>query len=107
MPAAIVTHRMRGVIAECHERPRAVPEAHGLEARLDQPLRLFRGALILRAAAAPESNLAVRPDNAPIRRNLLHPRLAGADMGEWHRLAQRFLRGSGGAFHGLLKKLQI
>src|SRR5438132_14425657 len=75
--------------------------------RIDQPLRLFRGALILPAAPAPESNLAVRPDNAPIRRNLLHPRLAGADMGEWHRLAQRFLGGSGGAFHGLLKKLQI
>ena len=78
----VVAHRVDRVVAQGQERLVAVPEAQRLEPGVDGPLRGVVGGRVVRGARAVVRRWSRRADITAVRGDLLHPRLADAEMGD-------------------------
>src|SRR5262249_52480728 len=94
-PGAIITLRMRGVVAENGHGPFPIPKA---DQRNDGVDRAFRGGAQLRIAAgriAHAAKFPVRPEDTPVGGDLGYWGLAEAKMSERLSLWQRATNGRG------------
>jgi hypothetical protein len=105
--AAVIAHRMRRITADRDHGLLSVPEAQGLEPRVDDALGLGTNRRIPSGAHATEAGFAVIAQVAAVGRYLLHLCLADAQVGYPPRLLEAFTKRPSDALHGPFMKIEI
>ena len=82
---AVIALRMRGVIAQHGDRSFPVPETHQRDLRIDRALRFRPERRVGGRGVAHGADLAVGPEDAAVRRDLVHGRRPEAEVRHRHR----------------------